>query len=172
MFTDNYIKYRQMLFFNRNTTYPMYFTSITGDSVGAYFEYSNTSDIGMYMHQGFCGEPNGGVYFGSGSTPATRADYNLESVITSGLTITNPSAPALTSEGEGKYVVQSPFTVHNNSDAEIVIREIGYFGVVSPQSGAYHRQIVLFERTVLDEPIVIPAGQGKLVTYKIVFNQF
>ena len=167
MFTDNYIKYKKMMFFGSHDG--LSYVLDNGSGMNANYGNSNyNSDIGKYMHNGYCGDPNyqrPGVYFGSGSTPAARTDYCLESVITSGLTITGPAKAAIGAEGEGKYIVQSPFTVYNTSDADINIYEVGYYSLVN---NAY---IALFDRTVLDEPIVIPAGQSKLVTYKLVFNQ-
>lgn len=170
MFTNNYIKYREMMFCCSRDVYG--FVNMTGSTHQASASYSAGSDFGTYMRFGYCATPNTntpGVYFGSGSTPATREDYKLESVITSGLTITNPSNVAITTEGDGKYIAQSVFTVHNNSDADITIGEIGYYA--KTLNGTSLIYIDLFDRTVLDEPVTIPAGQGKIIIYKIVFKQ-
>lgn len=113
-----------------------------------------------------------GVYFGTGSTPANLADHTLQSPITSGLTITNPSRVLLESEKEGQYTLSASYVLTNATEAELNIYEMG---VVTPAlvGGQYGSCLypVLMERTVLTEPITIPPGASKLVTYKITFNQ-
>lgn len=175
MFTKNYEQFRHMMFFNiynGNQT----FTRETGATVKAGAQYNYSRDIGANLHQGRCrtvDESYPGVYFGAGSTPATKNDYTLESPITSGLTITNPSAAAISTEGAGKYIVQSAFIVRNDTDAEINIYEIGFYTTINyyKNSTTTETYPVLMERTVLTEPINILPGESKVVTYKLTFNQ-
>ena len=113
-----------------------------------------------------------GVYFGTGSTPANKSDYTLETPITSGLTITK-GTPFL-SQNNGIYTYQAAHALANNTEAEINIYEIGLFLPIDSGNGStsalmWHN--VLMERTVLIEPITIAPGEAKLVTYKITFNQ-
>lgn len=109
----------------------------------------------------------GGVYFGTGSTPATWNDYTLESPITSGLTTS--SGGRLTERSGDTYSYLVTYTLYNNTDADINIYEVGLFSPVSYRDDQHY--LALMERTVLTEPITIPAGESKLVTYKITFNQ-
>lgn len=106
---------------------------------------------------------NFGVRFGSGSTPATIDDIALESVITSGLTI---------SASVGTQVVDDNgitmpwiYTITNSSAKDITIAEIGLWGYINHGTSAMEN--ALLERTVLDEPVTIPAGGIGMVTYSI-----
>jgi hypothetical protein len=110
-----------------------------------------------------------GVYFGSGSTPATRADYTLENPITSGLTFPGTSLE-YTTDGNGQYIVSAKYVVKNTTESEINIYEIGCFcPVLNDAYDTWH--LVMMDRTVLTKPITIPAGGTKIVEYRFTFNQ-
>lgn len=191
MFTNNYITYQRDIFENSdNVTGATKLVDAAGTQQNAFRMYFACTGIGGWMKKARCKEIVGyessstlnkdtypGVYFGTGSTPANKSDYKLESPITSGLAITNPSALAWTEDGNGKYTVSADFVIRNTTEAEINIYEIGLF---SPCSSNYNYTApnnsmsvyyALMERTVLTEPITIPAGGTKMVTYKITFNQ-
>lgn len=116
-----------------------------------------------------------GVYFGTGSTPATKNDYKLESMVTSGLSITNPDNITMSVDSDGRYIASATYLLTNTSGAAINIYEVGLFGRVvgkfSTSSGSVYYRPCLLERQVLSAPITIPAGGMKMVTYKITFNQ-
>lgn len=178
MFTNNYIKFRDMMFIG-SSSYEG-FVSSSGTSYRAHAQYSSSGDIGAYMHQARCrdiltGEASSmnssypGIYFGSGTAEPTRDDYRLESQITSGLSIVNPSGFAWSIGAEGRRHATATFTVTNSSSDEITISEVGYYSPLSSSSSKYYQ--VLMERQVLSEPIVIQPGEAKIVTYELVFNQ-
>jgi hypothetical protein len=99
-----------------------------------------------------------GVFFGTGKTPATAEDYTLESPITSGVSVTNPQGIAVKDNGE-VMSLYATYALKNVTATDIEISEIG---VVSH----LQQNHVLMERTVLDEPVVIPAGGSKAITYR------
>ena len=107
-----------------------------------------------------------GVSFGTGTTPPKVTDYCLENPITSGLTVTSPSVAAYNQTDEyGEYTVTFGVTAANT----VTITEIGlkcnsYFYSKDDQ------KVVMVDRTVLDAPVTIPAGQSKQITYTIRFN--
>lgn len=185
MFTKNYINLTKGRFFctmDSSMGYQEY-RCAGGDNFGAYNKNLFYSDIGGYFTTSQCRvalvgassdirNVGGGVYFGTGSTPPAKSDYRLESPITSGLSVTNPDTAVQTSDGKGKYEVMSTFTVKNTTSSEIVIREMGIITPVRDlsTSGTFY-YAVLMERTVLTDPIVIPAGGTKMITYKLTFNQ-
>ena len=189
MFTNNYIKFQRERFTAKSSSSVSLINAENNPST-FYGSCSFFSEIGCCMGIGQCksiigsnssypypsSSGYGGVYFGSGSTPATKDDYRLESPITSGLSITNPKSLYWVDVGNGKYIVSSPFIVTNITDSDIFISEIGVFTPVSAvyDKGSNSSQTLnycLMERTVLSEPITIPAGESKLVTYKLTFNQ-
>lgn len=166
MFTKQYITYRELMFTNGGARSVK---TITGASGTMNASYSYQGDFGAHMHRARCENPmNAGVYFGTGKTPPTRDDYKLENIIMSGLSITNESSVTFTDLGDGKYEASASYMVNNTSGAAITISEIAYYGIVG--TGSSYVYIVLFERTVLDNPITIPAGETKLITYKLTFN--
>ena len=190
MFTNNYIKFQKARFTVKDYTTSCTLKNANNETVYGYLGNSYCPDIGAHMTTAKCNEfvvqntsttvatnVSQGVWFGTGSTPATKADYKLESPIESGLTITNPSALVWENDGNGKHTVYADFIVRNTTDAEINIYEIGVFTPFSAKSSTslnatgYTVNYILMERTVLDEPISILPGESKLVTYKITFNQ-
>lgn len=190
MFTNNYIAFQKKRFV-AGTNYNDYcsFINATGESVKGYACYFLFADIGYWMRKAWCkalvalvestnicNTNYSGLYFGSGSTPASKKDYKLENMITSGLTITNPSSLAWSEDGKGKYEAFADFIVRNITKNEITISEIGVFSPIgSTANTTFSNNVnvhqILMERTVLDEPITIAPGESKLVTYKLTFNQ-
>lgn len=185
MFTNNYITFQSLRFLKGDYTHYATFTDTSGASFKGYLNRTYGADIGFNMKSGRCRDIVAsvdasygsslypGLYFGSGSTPATRDDYTLESVIASGLRITNNDV-AIENDGNGKYIVSASFIVQNTSEAEVNIYEFGVFTPISNDtsvSGSITWKMVLMERTVLSEPITLAPGESKLVTYKITFNQ-
>lgn len=102
------------------------------------------------------------VAFGSGTTPATAHDYNLEAQITSGITVSNPTS-AVMNQTEDSYEFVATYGIYASRDT--VISEIGLF--ISNNGNFTY----MLDRTVLETPIVIPAGQSKQVTYTIRLNK-
>lgn len=113
-----------------------------------------------------------GVYFGSGTTPATPDDYKLENPITTGLSVVAPAGVSFT-RGDGYDEYSVTFGVTASTD-QVTITEVGLkscsYIYIAPGTQANTYNYALFDRTVLDAPITIPAGQSKQVTYTIRFN--
>lgn len=187
MFTNNYIKYRKMMFASQTG---ISFAGFDGAITTGYAQQSYNGDIGVSIIYARCEKLSSataessastitassvkkGVWFGRGATPPTADDYALEDVITSGLSIVNGSTFTISNPSEGKYIIQASYTVTNTTEEEIIIREIGLFGGVAFYGNSSNNRAcpVLFERQVLDEPITIPAGAAKVITYKITVNQ-
>ena len=107
-----------------------------------------------------------GVSFGTGTTPAKVTDYCLENPITSGLTVITPSATTYNrTEKYEEYTVTFGVTSTNT----VTISEIGL--KCNPSYTTPNNQMVaMVDRTVLENPIEIPAGQSKQITYTIRFN--
>ena len=145
----------------------VWLTADTGSTVTTTVAALSAVDLGAFWDCVRCGNPStakySGIYLGTGTTPPQKSDYKLEAVIASGLSISNGRRLFL-DEGNGKYSYSAQAVVKNTSGADITITEMGYYGYLSV--GA-----ILFERRVLDNPITIKAGESKLLTNKITFNQ-
>ena len=106
------------------------------------------------------------VEFGIGTTPATVNDYKLESEITTGISVAYPSS--VTTEQTDSYILWT-VTFGVTASVEVTISEIGLKSRANTSDGGASNT-VLVDRTILDEPITIPAGQSKQITYTIRFN--
>ena len=105
-----------------------------------------------------------GIRMGSGTRAPKMTDINLESPIVSGLSIINrPVRDRVVYSDRVEYPVS--FTVRNTTSEDITVSELGMFASVGSSYCG-----ILVDRTVLDEPVVIPAGERRMITYTIVFN--
>lgn len=160
------------------------FTLTSGNTLRGYEKtanamYSNLGDLGYWLNKAKCSkfptysavftEEYCGVFFGAGATPATTSDFKLESPIESGLNITNPSKYTFKDDGEGKWTYSADYVVQNNSGAEINLHEVGIVTYLGSSSTEFYP--VLMERTVLETPVTIPAGEARLIEYKVTFHQ-
>lgn len=60
------------------------------------------------------------------------------------------------------------YTITNSSATDITIAEVGLWGYINYAASSMEN--ALLERTVLDEPVTIPAGGIGMVTYSIRYN--
>lgn len=102
-------------------------------------------------------QANGGVAFGNGTREPSMDDYTL-----SGSLVTAFTASALMSKTGNTITVTYTLT----ATADITISEIGLFSLY--YSGNHYPFLV--ERTLLDEPVTIPAGGVGQVKYTITLN--
>lgn len=113
-----------------------------------------------------------GICVGSGNTPPTEDDYRLESIITSGIS-GSVSYNFGADENDNPYIIYNVI-INNTSSNEITINEIGIVQTVqcTNKKGASSTSSCrcLIDRTVLDEPVTIPAGDSKAIIYKIQAN--
>lgn len=109
-----------------------------------------------------------GVLFGNGTTPPRVTDYTMESVIPSvGVSITKPSGVSINDTDEF-WEVSATYGIYTKT-TDVTISEIGLFVNCGVNGSTSDK--VLIDRTVLETPIVIPAGQSKQVTYSIRLNK-
>ena len=105
-----------------------------------------------------------GVAFGTSTTPATVSDYRLESILdNTKISVASPSEVSYSRlDAHEEYSVT--FGITNITSNAITIAEVG---IVAKINDFYY---ALVDRTVLDTPVTIPAGQSKQITYTIRFN--
>lgn len=185
MFTNNYIKLKKMLFTGKSSED---FVTTSGETQTGYLKGAYLGELGQWLptfpigaipkNSSTSSNPSGvGVYFGSGSTPATKDDYTLESPINSSFSRESVSSLTLITDDPNVYSYVVTYTLKNISNSDINIYEMGVItGVTSssnftPTASTNVWWPVLMERVVLTEPITIHPGEMKSVTYKITFNQ-
>lgn len=108
--------------------------------------------------------PYGGILIGTGTTPPTLDDYQMESQIKSGMTASNSRG---FDENGNPYTI---ITLTNSSDKAIKVGEIGVVGSGYYNAGSSGSKHVLLDRTVLDSPITIEPGGVGQITYTIRMN--
>lgn len=112
---------------------------------------------------------NAGIIVGSGNAPAALSDYDLDDQITTGLT-----GAATVSTGidtSGNIYLNFDIVYTNTSNADITIREIGWRGTVYCTTSAGGTTVTsknaLVDRTVLETPVTIAAGDNETIRYHI-----
>lgn len=101
-----------------------------------------------------------GLLIGSGDTAPTADDYRLENQITTGFSATASFPNNATDISQSRRVVATA-TITNTSDADIVVREIGYV------RAATSKWVILYDRIVLDSPVTIAPGATKTFEYHL-----
>ena len=140
------------------------FTLKNGSLQPSVVVYSSHKPPFAVMNKHAVNPNDSGVSFGIGTTPAAVSDYCLESILgDTQISVTVPSAVSF-SRGNTYEEYSVTFGVTNKTADAITISEVGL--IAAPQT-AYP---VLVDRTVLDAPVTIPAGQSKQITYTIRFN--
>lgn len=112
-----------------------------------------------------------GVVFGDGSVEPALNDYKLSGTVllSSDASGTGTCASTMDSNA-GEASLTGTYTITNKRDTEIVIREVGIMleakAATSP-TGSLSSSYFLVERSLLDEPVTIPAGGFGQVVYTV-----
>ena len=107
-----------------------------------------------------------GVYYGRGRTPATMNDYKMEDPILDGtLGVSEGGTGALNIAVNADHLrISGVHQLTNQTDEDIYIWEVGLHILFAMGGKAY-----MLEHTVLEEPIVVPAGNTISTEYVIKF---
>lgn len=111
-----------------------------------------------------------GIWVGSGSTPESESSYTLDSRITSGLTANNPTFGSGVDES-GNPQMKLVIMLTNTSSSSITVAEIGFFQQIrlanSASGSSGTLETIMLDRTLLDTPVTIPAGESAAITYTL-----
>lgn len=114
-----------------------------------------------------------GVSFGTGSTPPSEDDVNLEETITDNVTVTLTNRVA-GCDGPGNPYLQYTFTITNIGSDPLVIREVCYKQslkcATTPGRANTTDAVCLLDRTVLDTPLEIASNDAAVLIYKLKTN--
>ena len=142
-------------------------TFVKTDGTTANLRYSNSFTPFAVMNKWSVNNNGFGVSFGTGTTPATMSDYSIESGL-GGTQISVSYPDSVSYSRDNTFDMYSvSFGITNKTAEAITISEVGLTAVPYSYSTASY---ALVDRTVLDTPVTIPAGQSKQITYTIRFN--
>lgn len=107
-----------------------------------------------------------GIVFGDGANTPTEDDFCLSGSWISGLSATITRSGSTDENGAFETLL---ITVTNTNDTDVTVCEVGWqaSGYINTTGTA---KTCLFDRTVLDTPVTIPAGGIGQVTYTIRMN--
>ena len=108
-----------------------------------------------------------GVRFGTGDTPPTLDDYKLSGNNVTGLTFSTNVVWVKDDDGDG---ATATYTITNNNTTDVTIQEVGLFQQIYTTRSKEDSTYQLWERTVLDSPVTIPAGGVGQITYTLRVN--
>ena len=166
MLTKNFYSFVLIKGLKRNI--PNSLTTTNGTVRDHSYYYNDTSDwIFNAMSSFNTRDTDYGVRIGTGTTPATVGDYNLEVPITAGVSFNNSSSTVFNMDDDGCSVYATS-GVTNTGTETLSVSEIGLFAKLYYASGTMC--VAMVDRTVLDEPIVINPGETKQLTYTIRMN--
>ncbi len=97
---------------------------------------------------------SGGVCFGTGTAEPTEDDYTITQKVMnagSGMSVTCGVA-------QNGNTWTGTYTIINSGTADVTISEVGLYGTIMYSSNSYY--CYLIDRTLLEEPITIPANGG------------
>lgn len=173
MFTKNYLNaIREKMENSSYATYsdPIYVTTWSGDKWEVKRGYLNnvaffddvTTVLSTIDYNGY----RRGVAFGDGTGEVSENDYMLFGNVIRNLVCTQ----ALRVEQNGNAITKKIiYTITNGNSEDVTISEIGYFNYVNYVTGS-NTSDALYDHTLLDSPVTIPAGGIGQVTYTITFN--
>lgn len=128
-----------------------------------------------YVTRSVASSLTSGIHIGSGDTLPTEDDYKLETQITSG--ISAGSATVSISHENGNPYVNFIVTLTNTTANDIVIKEVGFAQTLycgdTQGASATTNTVLLLDRTVLENPLTVPANNGTAVlkyTLKTIIN--
>lgn len=111
-----------------------------------------------------------GISVGAGNTAATEEDFQLAEPLTSGINLTLTET-VYGVDVPGYPYIQYKVTVTNTGSDPITVKEIGYKQNLNaakyPGMSTGGGFVFLLDRTVLDTPVTIAAGDAGIITYKL-----
>lgn len=106
-----------------------------------------------------------GLHFGDGNTAPTKDDYYLSG---NQITTLNRSSQVIENFFDGDTIgTRFALTVRNTGTSEVTVREMAW--VINLQASNASKYFML-DRTVLDEPVTIAAGDYAVIRYTISFT--
>lgn len=139
-------------------TYPN-LTNASGNTFGANEDCYNHLRLNTSMA---CDE----IIFGNGTTPPTREDYALSGTKVTGSLSRQDETTATEQLEDGIKIIRSMF-VRNTGTEPVTISEVGWVASTVSYTFTNAYGNILLDRTLLEEPVTIPAGEVGQINYSI-----
>lgn len=168
MITNNFkTLMNAMLYTGNQRSYGPEVKNTSGNIRHFYYPYSYSWPIQGPSNVSFS-NTSSGIRVGSGSTPASVNDYELESMITSGISGSVSFDSSRQIDGSGNYQSVYLVSITNTGSVDVVVSEIGYainaYGATN--NGGSRQEIkILIDRTLLNTPVTIAPGESAVITY-------
>lgn len=111
-----------------------------------------------------------GISVGTGGTAASKDDVNLENTLSSNVALAI-SSTTTGCDSPGSRWLEYKITITNIGSEAITVRELGYKQTVKgskiPEGTDSVSIVCLLDRTVLEEPMIIQAGDAGVIRYRL-----
>lgn len=121
--------------------------------------------LGSMVNPQFVPLGTDGTWFGKGTTPPTVDDYTMEDPYVGGEFTVQCATAATGTHTEESYSISIVYNVTNTTSEDLSISEIGVFSR-HISTGQYY---CLLDHTILETPVVVPAGRTVAMEYVIKF---
>lgn len=170
MTTKNFINFMRTIFAAHGsgsgyaTKYEIKNVSGTVNYIGTRIAFPSSLSYDLQINS----NNSSGIWLGNGTTQPTADDYTIESRITSGISLNGTTFKNSYDENDNlqKEIL---LNLHNSSNASITISEIALmeplYYVTSVNGVPSLTNVYCLDRTLLDVPVVIPAGDDALIKY-------
>lgn len=168
MFTKNFKYWIMTLAFDLNATASQ-MGNVYKDYNGTtrvpsnYVDYFDSSAYWPGMNVGLQKSISRGVVLGTGDAEPTEDDYTLSGTIITTFGVSSTTEHIYNSE-DGSYTIENVYTITNTGSSTFTIKEIAWFANFFYGGGTSYA-CFLIDRTLLEEPITLEAGQVGQVTY-------
>ena len=125
--------------------------------------YNNLFPLTIFSNTFATKKTAGGLHFGDGSAQPTSDDYYLSG---NQITTLSRSSQVLDCSAEGDTAkTVFTFTVKNTGTSAVTVREIAW--VMPLRVSGNSDKYFMLDRTVIDEPVTIAAGDYAIIRYTI-----
>lgn len=107
--------------------------------------------------------------FGSGTTPPSRDDYTLSGTKVTGSLSRQDETVSTEKLEDGIRIIRSMF-VRNTSSEPVTISEVGWVANTVSDTFTTAQSGILLDRTLLEQPVTIPAGEVGQINWSIFFR--
>lgn len=169
MITNNFKKVMQLLMTSHYNSFINNIEIVNVDGVSKSLKYIHTNytdffniPYNMKRINKTTNHSTASIFFGNGEKQVSENDYKLNGAI---LNDKLECMATVTAENDGDVrKIVGVYTLRNISDSGITIKEVGLVGYTSDYSTSVY---LLIDRTLLDEPLTLAAGETGEITYTI-----